>query len=172
MPLLVRDSNISSQRSTPLSHAVIGNRREHPLARARRTRREVDAVLAALPPHPPFALPVIVEFTRTGWNALDPDGLVAALKAPVDAVARWLGADDRDRRLFWRFGQTITREKRPAKVRRGTQPRTEAAAFLRLTIGPWTAADGLDPLRVLPAPKTGQRARHGPGNGKEGDDNG
>jgi hypothetical protein len=96
----------------PLHLAPVGNRREHPFSRARRTRREIAAVLGALKGHTPPPLPVVFELTRTGWNALDPDGLVAALKAPIDALARWLGVDDRDLRLFWRLSQAVTRQTR------------------------------------------------------------
>jgi hypothetical protein len=121
----------------------VGNRREHPFARARRTRREIGAVLKGVAGHTPPSPPVVFELTRTGWNRLDPDGLVAALKAPIDALAKWIGADDRDRRLFWRLAQSVTREVRCCRGRR------EAAASLRIVVRPWRPTDGDDPLRVL-----------------------
>jgi hypothetical protein len=121
----------------------VGNRREHPYARARRTRREIGAVLGGLAGQTAPALPVVFELTRTGWNRLDPDGLVAAMKAPIDALAKWIGADDRDRRLFWRLAQSVTRE---VRLRGG---RREAAASLRIVVRPWQSSEGDDPLRVL-----------------------
>jgi hypothetical protein len=127
----------------PLHLAPVGNRREHPMARARRTRREIAAVLGALTGHTPPALPAVFELTRTGWNSLDPDGLVAALKAPIDALASWVEVDDRDRRLFWRLAQSVTRE------RRRTRGRWGAASCLRIVVRPWQSTDGDDPLRVL-----------------------
>jgi hypothetical protein len=127
----------------PLHLAPVGNRREHPMARARRTRREIAAVLEGLTGHTPPRLPAVFELTRTGWNPLDPDGLVAALKAPIDALAKWTGADDRDRRLFWRLAQSVTRE------RRFTRGQWGAASSLRIVVRPWHYTDGNDPLRVL-----------------------
>jgi hypothetical protein len=127
----------------PLHLAPVGNRREHPMARARRTRQEIATVLEGLAGHTPPSLPAVFELTRTGWNPLDPDGLVAALKAPIDALAEWTGADDRDRRLFWRLAQSVTRE---VRWRRG---RREAASSLRIVVRPWQSTDGDDPLRVL-----------------------
>lgn len=138
----------------PLHLAPVGNRREHPFARARRTRREIAAVLAPLKGRTPPPLPVVVELTRTGWNALDPDGLVAAMKAPIDALAGWLGVDDRDRRLFWRLAQTVTRERRLERDGRG-RGRWVADASVRITVRPWQEADGDDPLRVLATPAKG-----------------
>src|ERR1019366_6401380 len=90
----------------PLHLAPVGNRREHPFARARRTRREIAAVLGGLAGHTPPPLPAVFELTRTGWNSLDPDGLVAALKAPIDALTKRSGAVCRDRRRFlWGAGR-------------------------------------------------------------------
>jgi hypothetical protein len=62
------------------------------------------------------------------------------------ALARG-GVDDRDRRLFWRLSQIVTRETR--MVRRGRSLRRESAACLRIVVRPWSPDDGTDPLRVL-----------------------
>lgn len=131
----------------PLHLASVGNRREHEYARARRTRREIAAVLGALARHAPPPLPLVVTLVRVGWNRLDVDGLVSSAKAPIDAVAEWIGVNDRDRRLFWRLAQSITREKRTVRTRRGL--RSEAASSLRILVRPWHPSDGDDPLRVL-----------------------
>ena len=132
----------------PLHLAPVGNRREHPLTRARRTRREINAVLKGLVGHKPPPLPVVFDLCRTGWNALDPDGLVASMKAPIDALAEWLGVNDRNRRLYWRLSQAVTREKRVSR-RTG---RWEAAASLRIVVRRWLACDGDHRLCVLAAP--------------------
>ncbi len=129
----------------PLSLGALGNRREHHLARARRTRREHESILAALTAYSPPPLPVVVLLVRVGWNRLDVDGLVASVKGPIDALARWLGVDDRDPRLHWHLMQSITRERRISR-RTG---RREAAAELRIVVRPWRPHDGDDPLRVL-----------------------
>jgi len=132
----------------PLALRALGNRREHPLARARRTRREHAAVLGALAGLTPPPLPAVLVLVRVGWNRLDVDGLVASVKGPIDALARWLGVDDRDRRLHWHLAQSITRETRISR-RTG---HVEAASSLRIVVRPWTPLDGTDPLRVLAAP--------------------
>jgi len=124
--------------------APVGNRREHPMSRARRTRREIAAVLQGVAGRTPPPLPVVLVLVRVGWNLLDVDGLVACVKGPIDALTRhWLGVDDRDRRLFWRLAQSTTRERR---LVRGVR---EAAATLRIVVRPWRCEDGDDPLRVL-----------------------
>jgi hypothetical protein len=115
----------------------------HHLARARRTRREHQAILAALAGYSPPPLPVVAVLVRVGWNRLDVDGLVASAKGPIDALAQWLGVDDRDPRLRWHLAQSITRERRFARGRWG------AAAELRIVVREWEPRDGDDSLRVL-----------------------
>jgi hypothetical protein len=136
----------------PLRTTSIGNKREHFRTRARRVRRELGAVLSALAGHTPPPLPVTIEIHRTGWNRLDPlDGLPSAMKAPLDALARWLGCDDRDPRLRLRLSQAITRAVRTVRDGRGTL-RREAASSLRLAVREWHPSDGDDALRVLASP--------------------
>lgn len=134
--------------SLPLHVAPVGNRREHPLARARRTRREISIVANAMGGHEPPSLPVVVLLMRTGWNRLDVDGLVSSMKGPIDAVAAWLGVDDRDRRLHWHLAQATTRK------RRCTRGRWGAACALGIAVRPWQPSDGEDLLRVLAAVPT------------------
>lgn len=131
--------------SLPLHVAPVGNRREHPMARARRTRREISIVAMALGRHEPPLLPVVVLLMRTGWNRLDVDGLVSSMKGPIDAVAQWLGVDDRDRRLRWHLAQATTRKRRLTRGRWG------AACSLGIAVRPWQPSDGEDLLRVLAA---------------------
>jgi hypothetical protein len=129
----------------PLHLAPVGNRREHHLARARRTRLEHETILGPLADYSPPALPAVVLLVRVGWNRLDVDGLVASVKGPIDALARWLRVDDRDPRVHWHLAQSVTRERRISR-RTG---RREAAAELRIVVRRWELSDGDDPLRVL-----------------------
>ena len=73
------------------------NDREHHMTRARRVKRERAAVGWALRTAARPALPCTVTMTRISPSAgLDDDNLVGSLKAVRDAVADWLGVDDRD----------------------------------------------------------------------------
>lgn len=89
------------------------NAREHHMVRHRRVRAERAAIAWALATRTPPAGPVRVLMTRvsppgaTGvWQPLDAhDNLRGALKAPVDAVAQWLGRDDADPSIEWRYAQ-------------------------------------------------------------------
>lgn len=83
------------------------NVREHWSARHKRRKRQRFHVWNVLYAHPvkvPF--PCVVTMTRISPRALDGhDNLRASLKAPVDAVAGWLGTDDADPRITWRYAQ-------------------------------------------------------------------
>ena len=81
--------------AVPLALRALGNPREHPLARARRTRREIAAVLEALKGCTPPPLTAVALLMRVGWNRLDVDGLVASMKGPIDALARWFASTAR-----------------------------------------------------------------------------
>jgi hypothetical protein len=132
----------------PLHLAPVGNRREHPLGRARRTRREIAAILGALARHTPPPLPAVVLLVRVGWNRLDVDGLVASVKGPIDALARWFEVDDRDPGLRWHLAQETTRERRLVRDGIG-HARWETACLVRIVVRAWQPSDGTDPLRVL-----------------------
>lgn len=75
-------------------------------AKARKQRASVDMVLRCKLGSPP-ALPLIVTVTRVApGRGLDPhDNLPGACKHVVDAIAVWLGIDDRDPRITWRYDQ-------------------------------------------------------------------
>lgn len=77
------------------------NVREHWGARSKRVGRERDAVGMMLTQLQKPELPCVVRLTRIGpSNGLDPfDNLPSALKPAVDAVAAWLGVDDRKSEL-------------------------------------------------------------------------
>lgn len=83
------------------------NERECWQARARRAREHLQttyyALRAAKAPH---TLPCVVTLTRIAPRKLDAhDGLPASLKAAADGVALWLGVNDNDPRITWRYAQ-------------------------------------------------------------------
>ena len=75
------------------------NDREHWRVRAKRVKAEKERAaweLAKWAEKPP--LPAVVTLTRFApSNGLDDDNLAGSLKGVRDAVAAWLGVDDRDR---------------------------------------------------------------------------
>ena len=50
-------------------------------------------------------LPLEVELVRVAPRRLDSDNLTSSLKAVRDGVADWLGVDDGDERVLWRYRQ-------------------------------------------------------------------
>jgi hypothetical protein len=83
------------------------NVREHVQARARRVKRERDAVLVCWPRALRCPVPCQVELVRLSpaSRSLDDDNLRGALKAIRDEVARLLGVDDADARVEWHYAQ-------------------------------------------------------------------
>jgi hypothetical protein len=75
------------------------NDREHWQVRRRRVKAEKERAaweLAKWAEKPP--IPAVVTLTRFApSNGLDDDNLAGSLKGVRDAVAAWLGVDDRDR---------------------------------------------------------------------------
>ena len=49
--------------------------------------------------------PITIMLTRLGPGALDDDNLASGFKSSRDGVADWLGIDDGDKRLTWRYAQ-------------------------------------------------------------------
>lgn len=86
------------------SEANAGGKRRDQIARKGAVKAAVRATLALGKPPP---LPVVVRLTRVGSGPrpLDGDNLQRALKAVRDVVAEWLGADDADPRIRWRYKQ-------------------------------------------------------------------
>lgn len=75
------------------------NTREHYMARARRVRQEKRIVAVHLGTWAKPATPCRITLTRFApSNGLDDDNLAGALKGVRDAVAEWIGVDDRDRK--------------------------------------------------------------------------
>jgi hypothetical protein len=83
---------------------------EHPMAKARRKKKQQEAILAHLLMNrehlPPF--PVSVKFTYYGKRRLDGDNLIGGLKAARDEVARFYKVDDGDPRWRWPDPEQIT----------------------------------------------------------------
>lgn len=84
------------------------NAREHPMARARRVKRErLNAWLSlrqATADRP--ALPLAITVTRIAPRALDRhDNLGASLKPTIDGIADFLGVADNDPRVTFKTAQ-------------------------------------------------------------------
>ena len=83
----------------PIRLVCGANSREHHMARARRIAYEHRIVTLAMDAHVRHALrgvPCTVTLTRIAPRALDvDDNLPSASKGPRDAIAKWLGVDDR-----------------------------------------------------------------------------
>lgn len=83
------------------------NDRGHWRTKHRRTKGQLGAVGLVLNTKPKPAVPCSVLLTRVApSNGLDDDNLTGALKAVRDAVAAWLGVDDRHRdQVRYRYAQ-------------------------------------------------------------------
>lgn len=83
------------------------NMRSHWRAKASRAKRQrllAWAELRVVERHA-FLGPVAISLTRIAPRELDDDNLAAGFKATRDGVADWLGVDDGDKRLSWRYAQ-------------------------------------------------------------------
>jgi len=104
------------------------NSREHHMVRSRRVKREHEVVALALlagarkfrnkPPAGEF----LVSIMRHSSRLLDSDNCTGSLKGVRDAVAKFLGVNDGDRRITWRAGQVKT-----TRIRQGVVIRVEGA---------------------------------------------
>ncbi|MDB6002176.1 MAG: hypothetical protein JWP52_3875, partial [Rhizobacter sp.] len=102
----------------PLRTAAGQNNREHWRVYARRVKAEKAAVGWVLRGTPP-APPLLVTLTRIApSNGLDDDNLTGSMKAIRDAVARWLGVDDKHASVRYR----CTQERGPWSVRIAIEP--------------------------------------------------
>src|SRR5678815_1117800 len=70
-------------------------------------RGEVVMLLRAQLKAPPIRDAIVVTLTRISSGSLDDDGLRGALKTVRDGVADWLGVDDRDPIVEWRYEQLL-----------------------------------------------------------------
>jgi hypothetical protein len=90
----------------PIRVVSLSNLRECWQAKQRRAKTHRAAVKLALGrdikgPPPPY----VITLTRIGPRVLDPGNLEASFKHIQDGVADWLGIDDGDKRLTWRYEQ-------------------------------------------------------------------
>lgn len=82
------------------------NSREHWRARTKRVKTERETVTWYLVTRPKPATPCVVTITRVAPSAgLDDDNNVSAAKAVRDAIAAWLGIDDKDARVRYQCDQ-------------------------------------------------------------------
>lgn len=83
------------------------NSSELPMVRHRRVKREKKEVMWELKRHTKPQIPCTCVLTRVAPSSgLDDDNLAGALKAVRDAVAQWLGVDDKDRMTVrYRYAQ-------------------------------------------------------------------
>ena len=89
----------------PLRLVSIANARMHWAAKAKLVKAQRQAVAASLLGETPPALPVVVTICRVAPRLLDMDNAVASMKATIDQTASFLGVDDRDPRVTWRWAQ-------------------------------------------------------------------
>jgi hypothetical protein len=81
------------------------NERCHWSVKSKRAKAERFAANGILCSRPRPALPCVITLTREGSRDMDGDGLQASFKAIRDGVADWLGIDDGDPRIDWRYRQ-------------------------------------------------------------------
>lgn len=98
------------QVSIPVRTVSESNMREHWTKKAKRAAAQRGAVLLSLRCSwgraTPFDNETTVTLTRVAPRKLDDDNLRGALKSSRDAVAEWLGIDDRDPRCEWLYDQS------------------------------------------------------------------
>jgi hypothetical protein len=76
------------------------------MQRARRVKSERESTAWVLTRQPRPALPCTVSFTRVAPSSgLDDDSLPASCKGIRDQIAAWIGVDDRDPRVSWKYDQ-------------------------------------------------------------------
>lgn len=90
----------------PLKTVSLLNMREHFRVTAKRKKAHREAVGFVTAGLKPPALPVTVTLTRVSPGTLDEhDNLPSAFKHIVDGLADWLGVDDGDELVKWRYAQ-------------------------------------------------------------------
>lgn len=82
------------------------NSREHWRKAAKRKKEHRNAARIALGGNLEIMNPpCTITLTRIGPRKLDDDNLASGFKAFRDGIADWLGIDDGDKRLTWRYAQ-------------------------------------------------------------------
>jgi hypothetical protein len=121
----------------PVRTVSESNARGHWSKRAGRAKAQRGLVALMLrarakaPKLRPIVGGLVVTLTRIAPRALDDDNLRGALKACRDGVADWLGVDDRDRRVEWRYAQKRGAAKAYAVVLEVTEARDGVARARR-----------------------------------------
>jgi hypothetical protein len=90
----------------PIRLPSVANMREHWAKKARRVKEQrstVAMVLRTALSQP--TLPAVIDLVRISPRQLDDDNLQSAFKAVRDGVADWLGVDDADEQVTWRYAQ-------------------------------------------------------------------
>jgi hypothetical protein len=91
----------------PIRTQSEANLREHWAVRKKRAKSQRGTTAAACqaqlgtPPAPPMR----VTLTRIAPCRLDDDNLAISFKHVRDGIADWLGINDRDQRIEWRYAQ-------------------------------------------------------------------
>jgi hypothetical protein len=100
-------------QALPLHILSEANSRQHWRQAAARKKLHRQTAQALLNRHerPRHDGPITITLTRIAPRTLDDDNLASGFKACRDGVADWLGIDDGDKRLTWRYAQS----KRAAK---------------------------------------------------------
>lgn len=81
------------------------NIRSHWRVKAIRVASHREIASTMLRKHQPPPAPAKITITRIAPRELDDDNLASGAKATRDGVADWLGIDDGDKRLSWRYNQ-------------------------------------------------------------------
>lgn len=92
----------------PIRIESVANLREHWTVKARRVKRERNAVAMVMRTNlqgRAFPLPCIVTMTRIAPRSLDDDNLSGGMKAVRDQIAEEMHVDDADPRVVWLCGQ-------------------------------------------------------------------
>ncbi len=90
----------------PLRTVSEANQREHWTKKHRRNAQQQWAVYLSLNSGDHWtAFPCAVTLTRIAPRKMDTDNLAGSFKHVQDAVAKWLGIDDGDERVSWRYEQ-------------------------------------------------------------------
>lgn len=104
----------------PIRIVSVANIREHWAARASRSRAHRQAVHWALRAQAMFkgtTGPLTITLTRIAPRSVDSDNLQSGCKAARDGVADWLGRDDGDPLLTWKYGQDKANGRYALRVR-------------------------------------------------------
>lgn len=82
------------------------NLREHWASRSKRAGIHRNTTYFALKAaKAPASVPCIVTLTRIAPRELDNDNSISGCKNARDGVALWIGVDDADKRIEWRYAQ-------------------------------------------------------------------